>query len=109
MMAGEGRQDLNSIFVGGQLEGVCKALRRTVKFRAKLPVLFAIRLDLPVQTWRLLRVPADKEFALQIGQSHPIPGRKPMLLGKGNVTTRLCQLSRVKFAGQQLAALVRDA
>ena len=36
-------------------------------------------------------------------------GGKPMLLRKGNITTDLCQLSRVKFAGQQLAALVRDS
>src|SRR5260221_12779161 len=99
MMAGDGRKYLTRIFVGGKIEGVCKALRQAVKFRAKLPVLFAIRLDLPVQTWRLLRVPADKEFALQIGQSHPILGCKPVLLGKGNVTSHLCQLSRVKFSG----------
>src|SRR5258705_537852 len=36
MMAGVARQDMNSIFVGDQLEGgVCKALRRPVKFRPK--------------------------------------------------------------------------
>src|ERR1700730_181394 len=99
MMAGEGGQDRDSIFIRDQLEGVCKALRRPVKFRAKLPVLFAIRLDLPVQTWRLLRVPADKEFALQIGHAHACGGPKPVLLRKDNVTTHLCQLSRVKFAG----------
>jgi hypothetical protein len=68
---------VNSIFVGDQLKGVCKGLHLAVKFQSKLSVLFAIRLDLPVQTWRFLRVAADKEFALQIGQSHPILGRKP--------------------------------
>jgi hypothetical protein len=31
VMAGEGRQDKNRIFVGDQLEVVCKALRRAVK------------------------------------------------------------------------------
>ena len=65
-MAGYGWQDNNCIFVGDQLEAVCKALRRTVKFRAKLSVLFAIRLDPPVRTGGLLRVLPYKEFALQI-------------------------------------------
>jgi hypothetical protein len=64
-------------------------------FRSKLPVLFAIRLDPPVHAG----VSADKEFALQIGQSHPILGRKPVLLRKCNGTTHLRQRSRVKFAG----------
>jgi haloalkane dehalogenase len=62
---------------GDQLEGVCKALRRAVKFRSKLPVIFAIRLDPPVHAGHVLRVSADKEFALQIGQSHSMSGRKP--------------------------------
>src|SRR4029077_10203732 len=99
MMPGEGRQHKNSIFVGDQLEALCNALRRTVKFRTKLPVLFAIRLDLPVHTGYLLRVRADKKFALQIGQSPSIPGCKPVVFRKSNTTTRLCQLLRVKFAG----------
>src|SRR4029077_13570249 len=38
MMPGESRQDKNRIFVGDQLEAVCKALRRAVEFRAKLPI-----------------------------------------------------------------------
>src|ERR1700756_5095675 len=96
-MAGGGRQQKNRVFVGGQLEGLGKAFRWAMKFRAKVPVLFAILLDPSVPAGHLLRVPAEKEFALQIGQSYPIPGRKPVLLRKGNVTTRLCQLSRVKF------------
>src|SRR5258707_14261383 len=99
MMAGEGWQDKNSILLRDQLEAVSKGLSKAVKFRAKLPVLFAIRLDSPVHAGHLLRVSADKEFAFQIGQSHPIVGCKPVLLRKGNVTTHLCQLSRVKFAG----------
>ena len=55
-MAGESRHDKNRIFVGDQLEAVCKALRGAVKFRAKLPVLFAIRLDPQVQAGQVLRV-----------------------------------------------------
>jgi hypothetical protein len=55
-MDGVGRQEKNSIFVGDQLEAVGKALRRAVKFRAKLPVPFAICLEPPVLTGRLLRV-----------------------------------------------------
>jgi hypothetical protein len=79
-MAGVARQDMNSIFVGDQLEGgVSKVLRRPVKFRAKLSVLFAIDLDPAVQAGHLLRVPADKKFALQIGQPYPILGRKRVL------------------------------
>ena len=108
-MAGEGGQDLNRIFVGDQLEAVCKALRRTVKFRAKLSVLFAIRLEPAVHARHFLRVSADKKFTPQIRQSHPIMGRQPVLLRKGNVTTHFCQLSRVKFAREQLTALVGDA
>jgi len=47
------RQHKNSIFVGDQLEAVCKALHRAVKFRAKPPVLFAKRLDPPVSAGML--------------------------------------------------------
>jgi len=79
-MAGEGGQNINNIFVGDQLERVGQAVRRAMKSRAKLPVLLAIRLDLPVQTGNLLRVPGEKEFGLQIGQSHPNLGAKSMLL-----------------------------
>jgi hypothetical protein len=64
MMAGEGQQHKNGIFVGDQLEGMGKGVRRAEKFRAKLPVLFAIRLDPPISAGQLLRVSADKEFAL---------------------------------------------
>src|SRR5689334_16531399 len=98
-MVGEGRQHKNSIFVGDQLEEPWKVLRCAVKFRSKLPILFAIRLDPPVQAGYFLRVSADKEFALQFGQSHSIPGRKTVLIRKCNVTARLRQRSRVKFAG----------
>jgi hypothetical protein len=105
----ESRQDKNNIFVGDQLEAVCKGLRRAVKFRAKLSIFFAIRLEAPVHAEYLLRVFANKEFAIQIGQSHPILGRQPVVFGKGNATTHLCQISRVKFACEQLTALVCDA
>ena len=98
-MDGVGRQEKNSIFVGDQFQTVDKALRRAVKFRAKLPVPFAVCLESPVQTGRLLRVQADKEFVFQIGQSHPVPGRQSVLLRKSNVTMDLGQLSRLKFAG----------
>jgi hypothetical protein len=99
MMAGEGRQDKNRIFVGDQLEGLFNPLHRAVEFRAKPSALLTVRLDLPIQAGRMLTVPAYKKFVLQIGQSHPILGRKPVVFRKGNVTTCLCQLSRVKFAG----------
>jgi hypothetical protein len=82
-MAGEGRQDKNRIFVGDQLEAVCKVLRRAVKFRAKLPVLFAIRLDPPVQAGQMLRVSADKEFALQ-NVLNTVLGRDPADTVVGN-------------------------
>lgn len=39
MITTEGRQDKDSIFVDDRLKGVCKALLRAAKFRAKLPVL----------------------------------------------------------------------
>src|SRR5258708_27815609 len=99
MMAGEGGQDLTRILVGDYREAVCKALRRPVKFRSKFSVLFAIRLKPPIHAGHLSRVSANKEFAPQIRQSHPILGRKPVLLRKCNVTTHLRQLSRVKLAG----------
>ena len=78
MMAGEGGQDRDSIFIRDQLEGVCKALRRPVKFRAKPPVLFAKRLEPPVHTGYFLRISADKEFALQIDGDCPLPPRLEM-------------------------------
>src|SRR5258708_5125914 len=99
MMTGEGRQHKNSIFVGDQLEAVCNALRQAVKFRTKLPVLFAIRLDLSFQTGYLVSVRADKKLAFQIVYSRPIAGCKSVVFRKGNATTRLCKFSREKFAG----------
>src|SRR6516165_4513171 len=53
---GVGRQEKNRIFVGDQLEAVGKALGRAVKFRAKLPIPFAVCLEPPVQTGRTLRI-----------------------------------------------------
>src|SRR5258708_4459466 len=98
-MAGGGRQQKNRIFVGDQLEGLGEAFRCAVKFRAKLPIAFAIPLDLSLPAGHLLRAPAGKKFSLQIGQAYPIPDREWVLLRKCNATTRLYQLSRIKFAG----------
>jgi hypothetical protein len=99
-MAGEDGQDINNILVGDQLERVSQAVGGAMKSRA---ILLAIRLDLPVQTGNLLRVPGEKEFSLQIGQSHPNLGAKSVPLRKSNTTTHLNQCSRVEFPSEQLA------
>src|SRR5258708_26594400 len=102
-MFGRGQQQKNRVFVSDQFEGMGKAFRFAVKFRAELSEFFAILLDLSFPAGHLFSAPAEKEFALQIAQSDLIPCRQPVLLRKRIGTTHLSQRSGIKSAASQLA------